>query len=108
MPLVEAGCLKCDGVDKGGGAAAAPPLVLGKSDDPAADPAAAQTFRHVDEIEKEQAERAVAEQTPDDLAGLGITDENVERLRVDTPEHGLVELRKTAGDDRLCLRIAVA
>jgi hypothetical protein len=50
----------------------------------------------------------VAEQTPDDFTGLPVADENVERLRVDTPEHDPVELRKTAGDNRLRLRIAVA
>ena len=39
----------------------------------------------------------VADQTPDDFASLGLANENVERLRVDTPEHGLVELGETAG-----------
>src|SRR3954454_6350625 len=92
VPLVEAGRLKCDGVDKGGGTAAPTRLVLGKGDDTAADPCATQMFRQIEEVDKQQAERAVAEQPSDDLASVGVADENVERLRVDTPEHSLVEL----------------
>lgn len=107
MPLVEAGRLKRHRVDEGRGAAAPTRLVLGKRDDPAAKTGAAQMLREGNQIEKEQAQRAVAEEAAEDFAAIVVADDNIEGLRVNSPEHGLVERGEPVRNRRLRARVTL-
>ncbi len=101
LALVEAGRLEREREQDGMAAAAFRPFGFGRLDDPAAEPLLAQAFGQEKPVDIHQPERGPADQPADDLAAVGVGNQNRERPLVAIA--GLFEIvgAKPVADHRL-------